>query len=76
MYNPGELTKRPSMGVLGVIKQVWRQEGFLGFYKGLGPNLLRVVPSTCVTFLVYENVRWSLPQLWEEPDKRAKTGVA
>jgi len=45
---------------VGVIKQVWRHEGFLGFYKGLGPNLLRVVPSTCVTFLVYENVRWSL----------------
>ena len=34
----------------------------VGFYKGLLPNLLRVVPSTCVTFLVYENVRWALPR--------------
>ena len=63
-YNPADLTLRPSAGVLGVIKQVWRREGFLGFYKGLGPNLLRVVPSTCVTFLVYENVRSGLPQVW------------
>jgi len=68
MYNPGERMARPSLGVFGVIKQVWKQEGFLGFYKGLGPNLLRVVPSTCVTFLVYENVRWTLPQLLGEPE--------
>lgn len=68
MYNPSDLMARPSLGVFGVIKQVWKQEGFLGFYKGLGPNLLRVVPSTCVTFLVYENVRWTLPQLLGEPE--------
>ncbi len=66
MYNPAELAVRPSLGVLGVIKQIWKHEGFLGFYKGLGPNLLRVVPSTCVTFLAYENVRWGLPQIWGE----------
>lgn len=40
-----------------VIKQVWRQEGPLGLYKGLSPNLLRVLPSTCVTFIVYESTR-------------------
>ena len=66
MYNPSDLTQRHGLGVLGVIRQVWVQEGFLGFYKGLGPNLLRVVPSTCVTFLVYENVRWGLPKLFED----------
>jgi solute carrier family 25 (mitochondrial folate transporter), member 32 len=47
-------------GTLDVMRQVWRKEGMGGFYKGLGPNLLRVLPSTCVTFLVYENVRWWL----------------
>lgn len=40
-----------------VVGKVWRREGVRGFYKGLGPNLLRVVPSSCVTFLVYENMR-------------------
>lgn len=40
-----------------VLVQIWKQEGLKGFYKGLGPNLLRVLPSTWVTFLVYEKTR-------------------
>jgi solute carrier family 25 folate transporter 32 len=44
-------------GTMDAIGQVWRKEGLGGFYKGLGPNLVRVLPSTCVTFLVYENMR-------------------
>lgn len=40
-----------------VLGQVWKQEGLSGFYKGLGPNLLRVLPSTWVTFLVYEKTK-------------------
>ena len=46
-----------------VVVQVWKQEGISGFYKGLGLNLLRVVPSSCVTFLVYENTKAFLPRL-------------
>lgn len=44
-------------GTTDAMGQIWRREGLGGFYKGLGPNLLRVLPSTCVTFLVYENMR-------------------
>ncbi|KMU89228.1 solute carrier family 25 member 36 [Coccidioides immitis H538.4] len=44
-------------GLGDVIAQIWRREGLAGFYKGLGPNLFRVLPSTWVTFLVYENMR-------------------
>jgi solute carrier family 25 (mitochondrial folate transporter), member 32 len=44
-------------GTMDAVGQVWTKEGLRGFYKGLGPNLLRVLPSTCVTFLVYENMR-------------------
>ncbi|EAW08604.1 putative mitochondrial folate carrier protein Flx1 [Aspergillus clavatus NRRL 1] len=43
--------------------QIWKKEGLAGFYKGLGPNLLRVLPSTWVTFLVYENTKAYLPRL-------------
>lgn len=32
--------------------------GVRALYKGLGANLLRVVPSTCITFLVYEKVHY------------------
>lgn len=48
-----------------VVSQVWRKEGLKGFYKGLAPNLLRVLPSTWVTFLVYEKVKLYLPKLVE-----------
>lgn len=47
-------------GVGDAIAQTWRKEGMAGFYKGLGPNLLRVLPSTWVTFLVYENMKKTL----------------
>ncbi|RMD42529.1 hypothetical protein DV735_g2597, partial [Chaetothyriales sp. CBS 134920] len=54
--------------LLPVVRSLWRNEGFIGFYKGMFPNLLRVVPSTCVTFLVYENVRWALPRIYANSD--------
>ncbi|THH11264.1 hypothetical protein EW145_g771 [Phellinidium pouzarii] len=42
------------------IARTWREEGFRGFYRGLGTNLVRVLPGTCVTFVVYENLAWLL----------------
>jgi len=40
------------------IKRTWQGEGIRGFYRGLGTNLIRVLPGTCVTFVVYENLSW------------------
>lgn len=40
------------------IKQTWAEAGVKGFYRGLGTNLVRVLPGTCVTFVVYENLAW------------------
>ncbi|KAK4543081.1 hypothetical protein LTR36_005858 [Oleoguttula mirabilis] len=53
-------------GAADVVQQVFRREGLAGFYKGLGPNLVRVLPSTCVTFLVYENMKFYLPRMWQD----------
>ncbi|EXJ72035.1 uncharacterized protein A1O5_04538 [Cladophialophora psammophila CBS 110553] len=77
-YNPSATTHVPGPGVVALINQIWRHEGFVGYYKGLFPNLLRVVPSTCVTFLVYENTRWALPRIFGnvEEDPALGTGVA
>ena len=61
MYN-ADATYTSARDVIG---QVWRREGLRGFYKGLGPNLLRVLPSTWVTFLVYEKTKIYLPQMVE-----------
>lgn len=56
-------------GARDVITQVSRQEGIRGFYKGLGPNLLRVMPSTWTTFLVYESTKLYLSILNEQASK-------
>ncbi|KAJ5476014.1 hypothetical protein N7475_001743, partial [Penicillium sp. IBT 31633x] len=50
-------------GAKDVFSQIWAQEGVAGFYKGLGPNLFRVLPSTWMTFLVYENTKLYLSRL-------------
>lgn len=42
------------------IQLTYRNEGVRAFYKGLVPNLVRILPGTCVTFVVYENVSWAL----------------
>lgn len=42
------------------IARTFREEGAGGFYRGLGTNLVRVLPGTCVTFVVYENLAWLL----------------
>ncbi|GLT82713.1 hypothetical protein SLE2022_010710 [Rubroshorea leprosula] len=39
-----------------VVKETARFEGFRGFYKGITANLLKNVPASSITFIVYENV--------------------
>lgn len=56
--------ERFGKGIKGVATKIWREEGWRGFYRGLGTNVVRVLPATWVTFLVYENVRYYLPR-WE-----------
>ena len=48
-----------SLSIPSVIRSVWRYEGLRGFYKGLGTNALRILPGTCTTFVVYENLVWA-----------------
>ncbi|KAL8650549.1 MAG: hypothetical protein Q9210_003753 [Variospora velana] len=59
MYEAGQTYT----GVRDAVAQIWKQEGLAGFYKGLGPNLVRVLPSTWVTFLVYEEAKAILPRV-------------
>ena len=42
------------------IAHTWAHEGIAGFYRGLATNVVRVLPGTCVTFVVYENIAWLL----------------
>ncbi|KAG5492754.1 hypothetical protein JKF63_01334 [Porcisia hertigi] len=36
------------------LKSIWRSEGLLGMYRGLPVNVARVIPSTMVSFVLYE----------------------
>ncbi|XP_047482016.1 mitochondrial folate transporter/carrier-like [Penaeus chinensis] len=56
------------------IKETWRQNGVRGYYKGLLPNILRVVPATALTFVVYEHTSHFLLDLRkpEEPQQEEK----
>jgi solute carrier family 25 folate transporter 32 len=42
--------------LLQTIASIYRNESFRGFYKGLHVNILRVMPGTCITFVVYEGL--------------------
>ncbi|KAI8136529.1 mitochondrial carrier domain-containing protein [Fennellomyces sp. T-0311] len=49
-------TRDTYKGVIDCIRKIHAAEGYMGFYKGLAPNVIRVLPGTCITFLVYENL--------------------
>ena len=38
------------------VSLTWTREGVAGFYKGLAPSLLRVMPQSAVTLAVYEGL--------------------
>jgi solute carrier family 25 folate transporter 32 len=52
----GDSTGQLYNGIFDIIFRTFRYEGWRGFYKGLGVNLFRVLPSTWITFITYEFV--------------------
>ncbi|WFC99718.1 mitochondrial FAD carrier protein flx1 [Malassezia yamatoensis] len=42
------------------MQRTFREEGLRGFYRGFATNAIRILPSTCVTFVAYENISWAL----------------
>lgn len=42
-------------GMRQAVQLTWAREGLRGFYKGLGPALIRTMPQSAVTLVVYEN---------------------
>lgn len=44
-------------GVWDVAQQTIKKEGMRGFWKGITPNLMKVIPSVSITYVVYENAK-------------------
>ncbi|KAJ5737872.1 mitochondrial folate carrier protein Flx1 [Penicillium malachiteum] len=49
-----------SQGFISLTQRMWKKEGIISFYRGMGPGLFRVLPSTWLTFLTYEEVKKAL----------------
>ncbi|KAF6002191.1 hypothetical protein F1559_002202 [Cyanidiococcus yangmingshanensis] len=46
----------PSGALLTTVRSLWREEGFRGFYRGLGPSIL-LVTHGAIQFAAYERIR-------------------
>lgn len=44
-------------GALEALQEIIKNEGFIGLYRGLWPNLLKVAPSIATSFFTYETVK-------------------
>jgi solute carrier family 25 folate transporter 32 len=64
-------------GLVPTARRILAEESFKGFYRGMGVNLLRTVPSSAVTLLVYEKIMQSLlrrthPEDYDEEGRKVK----
>nr|XP_057926201.1 calcium-binding mitochondrial carrier protein SCaMC-2-A [Doryrhamphus excisus] len=44
----------------GLFKQILQAEGPSGLYRGLAPNLLKVIPAVSISYVVYEHLKTHL----------------
>ncbi|TNY17864.1 putative flavin-adenine dinucleotide transporter [Rhodotorula diobovata] len=61
---PAPAPPQPYRSIPDVLLRTYRAEGAAGFYKGIATNAVRILPGTCVTFVVYEQTsrflsRWA-----------------
>ncbi|KAK4876384.1 hypothetical protein RN001_012806 [Aquatica leii] len=60
MYNQG--TDASGKGLLynsylDCVKKIWKSEGFLGFYKGIGPSYFRLGPHTVLCLVFWDELK-------------------
>jgi Mitochondrial carrier protein len=72
IYTQNNATAHLYPNIRTCIRRMWATEGAVGFYRGLGTNLVRVLPGTCVTFVVYENLAWLLRTSAAKREERKK----
>jgi solute carrier family 25 phosphate transporter 23/24/25/41 len=54
------LHPRTYTGIVDVTQQTIKGEGMRGLFKGLTPNLLKVVPAVSITYVVYDKSKAAL----------------
>ncbi|GAM22317.1 hypothetical protein SAMD00019534_054920 [Acytostelium subglobosum LB1] len=44
-------------GTLDVARKIYRSEGIYGFYRGVLPNTMKVIPNSSITLLAFEEIK-------------------
>lgn len=47
----------PQLSMTALLQNILTQEGVPGLYRGLSPNLLKVIPAVSISYVVYEYTR-------------------
>jgi solute carrier family 25 phosphate transporter 23/24/25/41 len=40
-----------------IFSTIWKNEGLRGLYRGLLPNIIKVVPAVSLSYIVYEHMK-------------------
>jgi solute carrier family 25 phosphate transporter 23/24/25/41 len=40
-----------------IFSRIWKNEGIRGMYRGLLPNIIKVVPEVSLSYVVYEHMK-------------------
>jgi len=62
-------------GLLGTGKIIWRDEGFRGMYRGLGPIILGYLPTWAVYFTMYDKTKKRLKELGISDSRRVAVAI-
>ncbi|KAH7413039.1 mitochondrial carrier domain-containing protein [Cadophora sp. MPI-SDFR-AT-0126] len=57
---PGQPGETAISRITAIARDMFKQEGFHAFYKGITPRIMRVAPGQAVTFTVYEFLKEKL----------------
>lgn len=45
------------IGDQGTVKNIWKRDGFKGYYRGLGPTIFGYIPTWAIYFSVYDGIK-------------------
>jgi solute carrier family 25 protein 33/36 len=63
------------LGTFYSLAQLGKEEGWRGFYRGLGPHLVGVIPSRSISFFTYGNTKSFLHDQFGMPKDSATSSV-
>lgn len=58
--NKGTVKRMENPTMVSLVKTIFQTEGFFGFYRGIGPNFLKVAPAVGISYVVYEKMKSEL----------------